>query len=144
MPVTLFLLGVVLIICLGIFSYLADKRRREALRALADRLGLSFNESKDFDLALRYAFLYKLAEGDNRYALNTFSGNYRGESVLASDYHYETHSTDSKGNRTTTHHYLSFFVLQLPLSFPDLWQDFLTSHPRGSLTSSQPFEKSRM
>ncbi len=36
------------------------------------------------------------------------------------DYHYETHSTDSKGNRQTHHHYFSFFILLLPMSFPEL------------------------
>jgi hypothetical protein len=39
---------------------------------------------------------------------------------MAFDYHYETHSTDSKGRRQTHHHYFSFFILQLPLSFPEL------------------------
>ena len=32
----------------------------------------------------------------------------------------ETHSTDSKGRRTTHHHYFSIFSLILPKSFPEL------------------------
>jgi hypothetical protein len=40
--------------------------------------------------------------------------------VLAFDYHYETHSTDHKGNRQTHHHYFSFFILLLPVTFPEL------------------------
>jgi len=41
--------------------------------------------------------------------------------VLAFDYHYETHSTDSKGHRTTQHHWFSFLILNLPaVAFPEL------------------------
>jgi hypothetical protein len=40
--------------------------------------------------------------------------------VLVFDYHYKTHSTDSKGRRQTQHHYFSFFILILPQSFPEL------------------------
>ena len=40
--------------------------------------------------------------------------------MLAFDYHYETHSTDSKGNQQTQHHYFSFFILLLPCVFPEL------------------------
>jgi hypothetical protein len=39
---------------------------------------------------------------------------------MAFDYHYETHSTDSKGRRQTHHHHFSFFILLLPRSFPEL------------------------
>jgi hypothetical protein len=37
--------------------------------------------------------------------------------VRAFDYHYETHHTDSKGNRRTTHHYFSAVIVDsgLPL-----------------------------
>lgn len=120
MTVVWFVLGAILVAIIGIFSYLADKKRREALRAIAVRLGLSFNDDKNYELATRYAFLDKLAQGANRYAVNTFMGTYRNEQVLASDYHYETHSTDSKGHRSTTHHFISLFALQLPKSFPEL------------------------
>ena len=40
--------------------------------------------------------------------------------MLAFDYHYETHSRDSKGRRHTYHHYFSFFILLLPVRFPEL------------------------
>src|SRR6185295_13212767 len=36
------------------------------------------------------------------------------------DYHYETHSTDSKGHQQTHHHQFSFFILRLERSFPEL------------------------
>jgi len=113
-------IGIVLFITFGIFSYIADKKRREALRDLASKLGLSFNESQNYDIAIQYSFLNKLTQGDNRYVFNTFSGVYRGEQVVISDYHYETHSTDSKGRQRTNHHYLSLFALQMPTAFPEL------------------------
>jgi len=61
-----------------------------------------------------------LARGSNRYAFNILSGAYHRHEVLVFDYHYETHSTDSKGRRQTHHHYFSFFILMLPQSFPEL------------------------
>ena len=36
------------------------------------------------------------------------------------DYHYKTHSHSSKGHRQTHHHYFSFFILLLPVHFPEL------------------------
>jgi len=119
MPV-LFIMAVILMAVIGIFSYLANKKRKEALRVLASRLGMVFTEEKNYNLAAQYGFLNKLAQGDNRYLFNTFSGTYRDQQILISDYHYETHSTDSKGRSQTHHRYLSMFTLQLPLTFPEL------------------------
>ncbi len=48
------------------------------------------------------------------------SGEYQRNEILVFDYHYETHSTDSKGHRQTHHHYFSFFILMLPVGFPEL------------------------
>jgi hypothetical protein len=48
------------------------------------------------------------------------SGNYQQNEILAFDYHYETHSTDSKGHQQTQTHWFSFFILTLPAVFPDL------------------------
>jgi hypothetical protein len=117
----LFIVGVIaLIVVAAIAGYLGAKKRREAMLALAARLGLHFDANKNRDLARRYSFLDKLRTGDNRYAFNTLSGSYRDHEVTAFDYHYETHSTDSKGHRQTHHHYFSCFLLHLPASFPEL------------------------
>jgi hypothetical protein len=116
----IFILIAALVIAAMIYGALAAKKRREALSALAARLGLSFGTDEDYGLAERYEFLDHLAQGDNRYAFNVLSGCHRQNEVLIFDFHYETHSTDSKGNRTTHHHYFSFFILLLPLSFPEL------------------------
>lgn len=88
--------------------------------ALAAKLGLRFDPQKDRDLAGRYSFLDKLRTGSNRYAFNVLSGVSQGHNVAIFDYHYETHSTNSKGHRQTHHHYFSCFLLHLPGSFPEL------------------------
>lgn len=116
----LFVLFAILVIGGAIYAAIAARKRREALFELATRLGLNFSPGDDYGLADRFAFLDKLAQGDNRYASNVISGSYRQQQVLVFDYHYETHSTDSKGHRQTHHHYFSFFILLLPLSFPEL------------------------
>ena len=119
-PILIFVLFVAIVIVAAIFGAIAARKRREAMSALAARLGLSFSQDKDRSLATRFGFLDKLAQGSNRYAFNVLSGRYRDNEVLVFDYHYETHSTDSKGHTQTHHHYFSFFILVLPMGFPEL------------------------
>lgn len=116
----IFVLVALLMVAAVIGSIIAARKRREAMRELAGRLGLTFNPEKDYNLSGRFAFLNKLRQGDNRYGFNVLSGAYQGHQVMAFDYHYETHSTDSKGHRQTHHHQFSFFVLFLPRQCPEL------------------------
>jgi len=117
----LIIVGVIaVVVIVAILSYLSVQKRRQAMLDLAFRLGLRFDSQKNWDLAKRYSFLNKLRAGSNRYAFNTLSGNYQGRDVTAFDYHYETHSSDSKGNNQTHHHYFSCFLLRLPRAFPEL------------------------
>jgi len=118
--IAIFVLFGVLIVAIVIFNAVAARKRRDALSALAARLGLAFEAGNDYALARRFGFLDALAQGSNRYAFNILSGAYQTQEVLVFDYHYETHSTDSKGRQRTHHHYFSFFVLMLPRSFPEL------------------------
>ncbi len=120
MQILIFVAVVGLVIAVAIFGAMAAKKRREELAALALRLGLTYAADKDHSLDDRFGFLNALARGSNRYAYNILSGVYQGHEVLVFDYHYETHSTDSKGRRQTHHHHFSFFILMLPLSFPEL------------------------
>ncbi len=113
-------LMVALVIGGAIYSFIAARKRREELFELAARLGLNFSPGNDSELPERFGFLDKLAQGSNRYAFNIISGSFRQNQVLVFDYHYETHSTDSKGHTQTHHHYFSFFILLLPMSFPEL------------------------
>jgi len=109
-----------LLIVVAVMSHIAARKRREAMAQLALRLGLNYRADRDQDLARQLEFLNQLARGENRYAYNVLSGHYQGHEVRVFDYHYETHSRDSKGRRQTTHHNFSFFVLLLPRGFPEL------------------------
>jgi hypothetical protein len=120
LPVLMFVGFAVLVVVGIIFASIAAKKRREAFAMIAARLGLSFSAGHQRDIASRYEFLDRLAQGSNRYAYNVLSGEYQGHSVTAFDYHYETHSTDSKGHRQTHHHHFSFFILRLERVFPEL------------------------
>jgi len=98
-----------------VFGYIASEKRRQAMRDLAAKLGLSFYIGKDKNIARQYEFLDKLRQGHNRYAKNILYGKYRGHEVKVFDYHYQT------GSGKNTHHYhFSFFILQMPMVFPEL------------------------
>jgi len=118
--ILIFILFVAIAVGAAIYGAIAARKRREAMFELAVQLGLNFSAERDHALASRFGFLDKLAQGSNRYAFNVLSGTYEGHQVLVFDYHYETHSTDSKGRQQTHHHYFSFFILLLPMSFPEL------------------------
>ena len=112
----LFVVGFVLIAAVAVvLGYLSALKRREAMAAVAARLGLRFSHHKDYALARRYQFLDKLRIGSNRYAYNVLSGNYQGNDVILFDYHYRTGS-----GKDAHDHYISFFILHLPAAFPEL------------------------
>lgn len=103
------------VIVVAIVGYISAQKRREAMAALAARLGLRFSPHKNRSLARQYEFLDKLRAGRDRYAYNTLSGMYQGHEVLVFDYHYKTGS-----GKDTHHHYFSFFLLHLRAAFPEL------------------------
>jgi len=119
-PFLIFGVMLAIFVAAAVLSHAGARKRRDAMAALAARLGLQFHPEKDRDLAKRHSFLNRLRVGSNRYAANILSGTYQGHEVTVFDYHYETHSTDSKGHTQTHHHHLSCFLLQLPASFPEL------------------------
>ena len=106
---------VILIVVLVVVGYISSLKRREAMAAVAAKLGLHFMPHKDRGMARRYRFLDKLRRGSSRYAFNVLSGSYQGHEVLLFDYHYKTGS-----GKNTHHYYISFFIMQLPASFPEL------------------------
>lgn len=120
------ILGLLVIIGLIALSIWLERRKREAFRIIAAQLGLSYDHSRNRDLARNYEFLNQLNSGSNRYASHVLSGNLDGLPVMAFDFHYETQSTDSKGNTQTEHHHYSVFLTTLPRAFPEL-----TIRPEG-------------
>lgn len=103
-----------------------DKKRREAYQALAAELGLQYSSQKDRELVKRTEFLNSIRAGGafssarNQYAVNILSGELQGHRIRSFEYHYETHSQDSKGRRQTTHYWFTICTLHLPRRFPEL------------------------
>jgi hypothetical protein len=123
-----FVAVVVLVIIGAIFNAIAQRKRREGLFELAQRLNLDFHGGQDDGIPGRFGFLKQLAQGDDRYAVNVLSGNYQQNEILAFDYHYATYHTDKNGTHKDDH-WFSFFILTLPTVFPDLTirrENFLT------------------
>jgi hypothetical protein len=97
----------VVVISVAIYGiYSAAKRKRE-LAAWAQARGLVFSEERVPGLDNQFSAFECLKRGDDRYAFNTMEGNYADRRFFGFDYHYETHSTDSKGHRETHDHYFS-------------------------------------
>jgi hypothetical protein len=114
-PPLIFIGVIALVVVVAIFGYIAQRKRREAMALLAARLGLRFEPHRDRAMATRFRFLDHLRQGSNRYAFNILSGLYRDKDVTLFDYHYQTGS-----GKNTQHHYISFFILRLPVFFPEL------------------------
>jgi|SRR5665213_809081 len=116
-----FIIGMLFIVVVigAIVNAIAQRKRREGLFELAQRLNLNFNAGQDCGIPGQFGFLKQLDQGQNRYATNVLSGTYQQNEILAFDYHYETYYYDKNG-RHTEHHWFSFFILTLPVTFPDL------------------------
>ncbi len=119
-PILLFGLAFLAFGAIAYFSWLQQKKRREALAALGAKLGLQFLPDKDKHSVRQFEFIDLLRKGSNRFVQNRLTGTLDGYKVEAFDFHYETHSTDSKGRRSTRHHYGTCFLLMLPGAFPEL------------------------
>jgi hypothetical protein len=104
----------------SIWNATRNRQRRQELFELAVRSGLDFNPGNNPLLPIEFGFIDKLNQGENRTAFNVIFGTLNGRDVVFFDYHYETHSTDGKGNRSTTHHYFSVAVMRLDADFPKL------------------------
>jgi len=117
--ILIFVLVLAVIIGVAVLQHHFAKKRREAIRQVAEKLGLRFHPEKNYRAGQQLKFLDAI-RGHNRYGFNIMDGQYGGFPVSALDFHYETRSTDSKGKRRTTHHYLSIFICCLPRSFAEL------------------------
>src|ERR1035441_8722438 len=144
----IFVVVIVVITVGGMINNILQRKRREGLLGLSQRLNLNFAPEPDYNLAERFGFLKKLAQGDNRYCYNVLSGTYQGDDVLVFDYHYQVTTHDKNGSHTT-HYRFSFFILQMPVAFPDLTirhESFFSksrkcSTIRTSSSSPQNFQK---
>lgn len=108
------LIAFVALVIFGIVQGARAKKRTLAQKArLARRMGCRFDEDDPFRLAARFERTFStLTTGDNRYAFNVITGEWDDLPVWIFDHHHETTSTDSKGNRSTSHHYAAYIVLR--------------------------------
>lgn len=117
--VLIFVAFAAVIIALAIYSHKVAEKRKLAIAAWAAKRGLSFTRERDYQFPGRYRFS-ALNTGSQRYAYNISSGRAGEHELRAFDYHYETYSTDSKGRRTTHHHYMSAVVIETDLRLKPL------------------------
>jgi len=96
-------------------------QRRKALTGWAQTKGLTYRRDKDRSMDERYPGFKCLREGSSRYAYNIMDGDWSGRRITAFDYHYATHSRDSKGRRRTHHHHFSALVLNTDLRLKPLF-----------------------
>lgn len=105
-------------------SHLANQRRREALAALASKLGWQFDPHKDHSHDEEYAHFEIFRRGHSRAAYNTLTGRLtiddRAFPAKMGDFTYKI--TTSNGKSTTTHTYhFSYLIVHLPFrGVPDL------------------------
>src|SRR4051812_21915855 len=104
--------GFALVGVVAYFSYQADKKRRAMLLAYAQSNGWTYT-ARDDSWCDRFSGS-PFGEGDDRTASNILQGPYDGTSMVAFDYSYETSSTDSKGNRSTTTHRFVVCAVRMP------------------------------
>ena len=97
-----------------------EQQRREKWKAWAAQNGWSYDHRRNRATAKRYAFLDKLQQGSNRYAMHCLRGEWEGRDAEAFTFHYETYSRDSKGRRRTHHHYVGVVLLTIDGDFPQL------------------------
>lgn len=104
--------------------YITEKRRREALAALANVLGWSFSPARDHGHDEEYAHFEIFRRGHSRFAFNTLSGTMdilgRTCKAMMGDFHYKVTSGSGKNRRTRTYRF-SYLIVHLPMpGVPDL------------------------
>lgn len=120
MHVILIVAFVAAFIALGVYAWYAAEQRRKALAAWGQANGLTFSADRLYGLDDRHPDFDCLRSGSNRYAYNTLRGAYKNWPCTAFDYHYETHSTNSKGRRQTHHHHFSAAIIDSPVPLKPL------------------------
>jgi hypothetical protein len=102
------------------FLWRQERQRRAALASFAAAKGWSFSVDDPYDLPERWQSP-PFGCGDSREASDVFSGTApNGFPMLAFDYKYVEHSTDSKGNRTSTTYRFAVCAVRLPCYLPAL------------------------
>jgi len=122
---------VALAIWLGIRAHKANQERLRQLGIWAQARGFAFAVGRNSHLHTRFGNLDHFESGSERFSEQVATGEIditvaKGEGsgttvrvpIWLFNFHYETYSTDSKGNRTTHHHWSGHCVLGMPVAFP--------------------------
>jgi hypothetical protein len=121
--VLLVVLGVALVATVAYLAWLAEKKRREALAALAQELGLRFEPGLDSDHDDQYAQFEIFRRGHSRAAENTLHGEFelfdRPCAVVAGDFRYKITTSTGKSTSTTTYNF-SYLIVHPPWDTPPL------------------------
>ncbi|MHC4076853.1 MAG: DUF3137 domain-containing protein [Planctomycetota bacterium] len=121
----LIIVGIVALIGLvAYFGYLAAKKRREAMEALARDLGWRFYPGNDSSHDEEYSHFEIFRRGHGRVAFNTLVGRVEADNrtypAKAGDFRYKVTSGTGKNRRTSTYTF-SYLILHLPFPrTPDL------------------------
>jgi hypothetical protein len=110
--------GLVVMGGLAYWSWLSAKKRRELFQGFAASQGWTW-VGRDDSWVQRFDGT-PFEQGDHKRALNVLQGDFRGRPMVAFDYSYQTHSTDSKGNQQTTTHRYALCSLSVPAYLPKL------------------------
>jgi hypothetical protein len=111
-PLLPWLFGAVFVALL-VGGFVLERKRRERLMRFAMMRGWQY-AAEDPSLVTRWDGA-PFGRGDRRRARNVLTGQEAGRPFTAFDYSFETHSTDSKGRRTTTTHRFGVCAVPLPV-----------------------------
>ena len=98
------------------YGWYAAKKRRELFHSFALAQGWTW-VARDDSWTERFAG-DPFGQGDDRTACNVLTGAFRGRGMVAFDYSYETHTTDSQGHTSTTTHRYAICAVALPAPLP--------------------------
>ncbi len=117
LKVILIIAGIALVCVIGYFAWLAEKKRREAMAALAQRLGWRFDPGRDRDHDDQYAHFEIFRRGHSRAAHNTLAGEVEidGRQCPAKmgDFTYKVTRHTGKSTSTRTYRF-SYLIIHLP------------------------------
>ncbi|MHC4428421.1 MAG: hypothetical protein ACYS0D_07430, partial [Planctomycetota bacterium] len=115
--VLLIIVGVIVVGTLAYVGWLIEKKRREALAGLADRLGWYFDPSRDRDHDEEYANFEIFRRGHSRAAYNTLRGTTeladRSCAVKMGDFLYRITTSTGKSTQTRTYRF-SYLIVDMP------------------------------